>query len=293
MYALLNQGLHSSNPFVRKGSALLLSAQKELIRPASADAFALKPPVLANSFPKSGTHLLDQICGALPDRVNYGAFLSSMTSSFQYRQRTPKSTLRFIERTLPGELVRAHLFWSPEYDAALEAKNFVHFFIYRDPRDVAVSLSQYLRHMNRWHRLSKRMRALPSDEACLRAVVVGTDDGPDAALPNIREQFGWYEGWLSSPHAFAVRFEDLIGASRDERLQEMAAFYAVRSGVAVDAAAMAERLRAAIAPEKSHTFRTGRRGGWEAAFTPELKQDFKRVAGDLLVRLGYAQDDAW
>src|SRR5262245_30165889 len=112
MYQLLNQGLHSPNAFVRKGSALLLSAQKGLTRAHARDQFALRPPVLANSFPKSGTHLLDQIADALPDRLNYGAFLSSMTSSFQYRLRTNESTLRFINRTVPGELVRAHLHWA-------------------------------------------------------------------------------------------------------------------------------------------------------------------------------------
>ena len=133
MYALLNNGLHSPRGLVRKGSALLLLARKQLItRPPAAD-YAATPPVLANSFPKSGTHLLDQIVAGLPDRVNYGAFLSSMTSSFQYRRRTSKSTLRFIKASLPGEIVRAHLFFDPQFDAALDARNVVHYFIYRDP----------------------------------------------------------------------------------------------------------------------------------------------------------------
>jgi hypothetical protein len=73
----------------------------------------------------------------------------------------------------------------------------------------------------------------------------------------------------------------------------MAQFYAARSRKPVDAAETAARLRAAIAPEKSHTFRHGKRGGWQDAFTPELKQNFKRVAGELLIRLGYAADNNW
>jgi sulfotransferase 6B1 len=295
MYEFLNHGLHSPNAFVRKGSALLLGAQKRLLRGrAYANSLTLRPPVLANSFPKSGTHLLDQIAAALPDRVNYGAFLSSMTSSFQYRLRTRESTLRYIRHTVPGELVRAHLYWASEYDDALEALNVVHYFIYRDLRDVAVSTSHYLRRMNRWHRLSRMVRALPDDEASLRLFIIGVDGGgPDSLLPNIAERFRSYEGWIASPHVMAVKYEDLVGPQRDERLLAMATFYADRSSTPVDVAATAERLRVAIAPEKSHTFRQGKRGGWQEAFTPELKQEFKRVAGDLLIRLGYVTDQAW
>ena len=49
----------------------------------------------------------------------------------------------------------------------------------------------------------------------------------------------------------------------------------------------------AIQPKKSHTFRSGKTGGWKQHFTDEHKDLFKEVAGDLLVRLGYEQDNDW
>lgn len=295
MHGLLNQGLHSPNGFVRKGSSFLLNAEKRLAgRRVEPAAFAQKPPVLANSFPKSGTHLLDQIAAGLPGRVNYGAFLGSHISSFQYRLRTPESTLQFIGRTVPGELVRAHLHWAPEYDDALESFNYVHYFIYRDLRDVVVSSSQYLRYMTRWHRLSRHVRSLPNDEESIRFFITGLDDGaPGTLFPHLTERFREYEGWLSCPHVCAVKFEDLVGPTRDARLTEMVEFYAARSRDEVDVATTVARIRESIAPEKSHTFRSGKRGGWQAAFTPGLKDDFKRIAGDLLVRLGYEQNNDW
>jgi hypothetical protein len=49
----------------------------------------------------------------------------------------------------------------------------------------------------------------------------------------------------------------------------------------------------AIQPKKSHTFRTGKTGGWREFFTAEHKKLFKDVAGDLVVRLGYEKTSDW
>ncbi len=295
MYELLNHGLHSRRGLVRKGSALLLHAQKKLIwRQPSREELGANPPVLANSFPKSGTHLLDQIVAGLPGRVNYGAFLSSMTSSFQFRLRSTEETRRFINQSLPGEIVRAHLYYDSDFEESLRALNFAHYFIYRDLRDVVVSSSHYLRHMNPWHRLSRQLRALPSDEAGVLFFIEGlADGGGDSPLPNVAERFRCYEGWITRPEVCAVRYEDLIGDDCEATLTRMVQFYANRATTPLDVGEAASRLRALIAPEKSHTYRAGKRKGWEASFTPELKAAFKRIAGDLLIRLGYERDHSW
>jgi hypothetical protein len=52
-------------------------------------------------------------------------------------------------------------------------------------------------------------------------------------------------------------------------------------------------LLKAIQPKKSHTFRSGKTGGWKEHFTEEHKRLFKDVTGDLLVRLGYEESDDW
>jgi hypothetical protein len=49
----------------------------------------------------------------------------------------------------------------------------------------------------------------------------------------------------------------------------------------------------AIQPSKSHTFRSGKSGGWKEHFSGENKLLFKEVAGDLLIRLGYEKDNDW
>jgi hypothetical protein len=49
----------------------------------------------------------------------------------------------------------------------------------------------------------------------------------------------------------------------------------------------------AIQPKKSHTFRSGKTGGWREHFTDEHKKLFKEVAGDLLVKLRYEKTNDW
>ena len=49
--------------------------------------------------------------------------------------------------------------------------NVVHYFIYRDPRDVVVSEAHYLRDMNRWHRLTPYFRKFESiDDAIMLSI---------------------------------------------------------------------------------------------------------------------------
>src|SRR5687768_14012410 len=111
MWNAFYRGLSHPNGLVRKAAAAALQLPKRVRgQRATPDDFFTAPPVLANSFPKSGTHLVFQIVDALPNSTNYGAFLASMTSSFRFRERSPDNASRFIRNIVPGEIVRGHLF---------------------------------------------------------------------------------------------------------------------------------------------------------------------------------------
>jgi hypothetical protein len=287
--------LYHRRGLVRKGAALVLRAPRVWSRCQAKPADYLeRPPVLSNSVPKSGTHLLDQIVAGLPLRVNYGSFLSSMTSSFQMRQRSNASVLRYIASAAPGENVRAHVFYQPAYAEALRQKNYVHYFIYRDPRDVVASGAHYLREINPWHRLRKYFKDCRTIEEAILQQIRGLQHiDPRIPLPSVAERFALYEGWITCPETCALRFEDLRGPQLDEHLRRIVDAFADRSSVPFDREAAIERLRAGIAPKKSHTFRKGQGGGWRDEFTPACKEAFKEVAGPLLIRLGYETDDNW
>lgn len=292
---LLHDSLSSKNGFVRKGARALLWIPKWIAARRAGDAeLALAPPALANSFPKSGTHLLVQVLDALPQRRNYGAFLASTISSFQFRERSSSNTCNFIAGFTPGEVVRGHLYFEPQYADALNRRHTANYFIYRDPRDVVVSEAHYLREMNRWHRLHPYFRDAASLEDAIMLSINGFNPpvlGID--YPNIAERFARYEGWLGDPNCFSVRFEDLVSEQQPAIVRRIAEFYAARTKSEFDFETTVAAMQASIAPKKSHTFRSGKKAGWQKEFTAEHRARFAEIAGDLLVRLGYEPDLAW
>jgi len=98
---------------------------------------------------------------------------------------------------------------------------------------------------------------------------------------------------LHHDDCLAIRYEDLVSEKRSAVIQQMAELYSRHSGAAIDIEARVRAMTAAIAPEKSHTFRSGNKSGWRKEFTPEHRRLFDKVAGELLIELGYEYDHAW
>lgn len=273
----------------------MLTVPRWFVAARATDAdFGMKPPSFANSFPKSGTHLLVQILEGLPDRQNFGEFLASGKSSFRFEERTLAETIRLIRRFTPGEVVRGHLYFEPQFAEELKRCNTANYFIYRDPRDVVVSEAHYLREMNRWHRLHPYFRAAASIEDAIMLSIEGLNPPvPRVDYGNIAERFRRYEGWLSDENCLCVRFEDLVSEQQAELIRQIAEFYTARTRAVFELEPTIERMGSLIAPQKSHTFRSGKKAGWQREFTPAHRARFAEVAGDLLVRLGYEPDLAW
>ncbi|MEM6978062.1 MAG: sulfotransferase domain-containing protein, partial [Planctomycetota bacterium] len=283
--------LSHRNPLLRKSAMALLRVPRSIKRFSVGNNDVSGPPaVLANSFPKSGTHLLSQIVGGIPDLNNYGAFLSSMTSSFQFRLRSVHETERFLNRIVPGEIVRAHLFSHAGYGELISRNNIVHFFIYRDLRDVVVSSANYLTTMNPWHRLHRHFKGLSLEDAIIQSIQ-GIETEP--SFPNIGERFANYSGWLTVEDSYAVKYEALMDHRRKETIRDMANFYCHHAAEPPEPDFLSHRMMAGIDGNRSHTMRKGGSGGWRDAFTDRCKAVFKEIAGDLLVELGYEQDLMW
>jgi hypothetical protein len=110
--------------------------------------------------------------------------------------------------------------------------------------------------------------------------------------PDLATRFERYAGWLETPGVLAVRFEDLVGAARATTVRRIVDFWAARAGWC-DVDAASELALGSIRPERSHTFREGRVGGWRESFSPELRELGRRILGPLLVRLGYEVNTDW
>ena len=282
------------NAILRKLFAFLRQFPRIVIRYTSSSLdYQSNLPILGNSFPKSGTHLLLQIIESLPGIRHYGSFIASMPS-ITFTERSQKAHLRLISNTIPGEVVPAHLFYHARYVEALGKVNCVHFFIYRDPRDVVVSEAYYLAEMNRWHRMHKYFTAIDNwDERISRAILGFKESGFPYDYPNVAERFSRYRGWLETPSVFSVRYEDLISLNRRKYLRKIAEFYFDHCEVDYSIDAIVEEMEANINPEASHTYRKGGSGGWREVFSEKHKAQMKKVAGDLLIDLGYENDFNW
>lgn len=254
------------------------------------------PILFANSFPKSGTHLLTQI---LQGFSQIGPAVDSglpAIVTFVGETGRPRSTGEIasdLKRLLPGDIAYGHVHALPEAVETLCRNGTAPYFILRDPRDVVVSHVHYVTEMEPSHIHHRYYTEELGDfDERLKASILGRPD-IDIPFPNIRERFEPYMGWLGHPEVLLLRFEAFI-VQRDEAIGSVLD-HAMERGFPIET----ERARAIqilaknIDPARSPTFRSGKVGGWKARFTGEHKRLFKEIAGDLLIRLGYEQDNDW
>jgi hypothetical protein len=157
-----------------------------------------------------------------------------------------------------------------------------------------VSEAHYLRSMNLWHRMHGHFRACASFEDAVALAIEGLDPANSALpYPDVGRRFGRFVPWIGSTSVHPVRFEELVSPRRREVIEELVRHYARHVVEPVDVVTVADEAEARIAPERSHTFRQGGSGNWRAVFTPRHVEAFKRVAGNLLMELGYETTNDW
>ncbi len=253
------------------------------------------PVLLGISFPKSGTHLLDQILLGFSRVAPFARRLHSFYAEYEGasgRKRAPEQALAWLDSLHSRDVASAHLFARPAAVARVISPSFVPYFIFRDPRDVAVSHVFYVTEMEPGHVHHDYYRSLTSFDERLRVSILGR---PDAGVefPNLAERFDPYLGWLEQDEVMKIRFEELVH-DRRATLGRIAEHLLRRvNTLQTPRELLIETLETSINPKKSPTFRSGKTGEWKKYFTPEHKRIFKDVAGDLLIRLGYEQGHDW
>jgi hypothetical protein len=255
-----------------------------------------QPVLFGNSFPKSGTHLLTQILAGF---AHIGPTMQSglpPVVTFEGetgRQRTEAAIISDLTRLLPGDIGYGHLHASLEITEILCRNGFASYFIYRDPRDVVVSHVYYVTDLNNKHvHHDFYVNDLSTFDERLEVSILGRPD-LDAPFPDIRARFEPYLPWLNQAGVLSLRYEDLLANTKMEL--ERIFDHAVTRGFQYrgEKSAAIQTLQESIKPSESPTFRTGVSGGWKKQFSPATKDLFKKVTGDLLIRLGYEQNQNW
>jgi sulfotransferase 6B1 len=252
------------------------------------------PPLFGNSKPKSGSHLLLQVLNGFTQIMPYKYVAADpiRTVKRQGGRRTTGSIVSDLKAVPQGVIGWGYVEASPENLAVLCQPDRVNYFIYRDPRDMLVSQVFFATDMHEEHGMHAYYNSLPDFGERLKVAITGIERN-GLHMVSVKQRYEGVFQWLAQKHVMCIRFEDLID-DRDATLNAMLDDVE-KTGYRIPT--LREKalsvLVDAIQPGKSHTFRSGKTGGWRQHFRDEHKKMFKDVAGDLLVRLGYEKNNDW
>lgn len=275
-----------------------------MVRPAAKTAQAIlrwkrfsfheAPPIFGNSKPKSGSHLLLQVLNGFTQIMPYRYVDADPIRTIEKngRRKTKEEILGELKRVRNGVIGWGYVEASTENISVLCQPERVNCFIYRDPRDMLVSQVFYATDIHEEHGMHDYYNSLPDFGARLNVAITGIDqDG--LKMVSVKQRYAGVFQWLEQKNVMCIRFEELIN-NRDVTLNAMLN-QVEKTGYKIPT--LREKalsiLAEAIQPKKSHTFRSGKTGGWREYFTEEHKKLFKDVAGELLVRLDYEKNNDW
>jgi len=258
-------------------------------------------PVLVNSIPKAGTHLVSKALSLVPGidgeyarlaPTGFEAQPGEATVSIGIGLARPVSAQR-VRETLadlaPGQFALWHVPYSQAFDALLRELNVSMLLVVRDPRDVAVSHAMHIAQFagHRLHNVFVNM----SDEDRLAVVIDGLRDAAagETLLEPLAVRYARLLEWRAYDPVHVVRFEDLVGErgggsaeKQSQSLRDMLRF------IGVPATADVTQLIADNMFGDTVTFRRGKIGAWREHLNIEQVQRIEDSCGDVMRELGYA-----
>lgn len=232
--------------------------------------------VLITSVPKCGTHLLARALQLLTNRP---------LGNLSFMNSGPDAIVKdAIPPTPQHEILLDHVQYAPAASEILKKRGFKGFFIYRDPRDQIVSMAFWILKNPDFY---KEFGILRTSQRYFPDLIT-------KLIHTIGAYYGKFLPWKKDPLFLTVRFEDLIGPKGGGSLN------AQRNAVM----ALGEHLGMKLDRKKidyvcskvygnTGTFRSGKKGSWKSYFNAGHKTLFKKVAGNLLIQLGYERNLRW
>jgi len=238
--------------------------------------------LVITAMPKSGSTWLARMAASIP---GYHEWIPTYITETDHTLRA--ESLR--RPPLGYTVTKLHCKPTPEHLALLNGLQRPYVILFRDLRDAAVSGYFYL-HGVYQHESAEPYRTLGVEEGIARWL----DE-------KLAQRIEWIEGWMRGHDpkwGLVVRYEDLL---RDTAgvFQSVCDHYEVN----LSAAPMRRIVRRHAferatgrtpgTPDAASFNRKGIVGDWANHFTPALKERFKAIAGEALVRFGYEKDNNW
>ncbi len=250
------------------------------------------PQIFGNAIPKAGSHLLIQVLLGLTDISPFVDPGFPPVNRFEGNTRLEEpERIEELCRMRPGEIRYGYAPCREPYLSVITSPGRASVFIYRDPRDLLVSHVFYAKDIHKGHGMHEYYnKELKTMEERLNVAIEGCDL-PGLGLPTVYERYKNFLAWFEQENVLCLRFEDFIldqPATLNKLLDYIEGFGVKLS---VSRSEALDKLSTVNKPKKSGTFRKASPGNWREHFTRENKRRFKAVAGDLLTRLGYEDND--
>jgi hypothetical protein len=266
----------------KKTIAFSISLLASLITPLTNS----QPQVLITSIPKCGTNLLRYCVSLITEQKKYD-WCEGYTL-LNKKQLANSTAFCFV----------SHAFYSPSNRNQALNQPWQTLFIYRDPRDQIVSMAHWI-----YKNPKTRPEYAQMDIDTLLLELIERNgpvysalfDGEEIEdMQGIADLYALYMPWQQQTGVYTTTFERLVGplggGDAQAQLTEIMNI-AAHIGTPISreqAASVAARLFG-----NSYTFHEGQIGSWKKYFKQEHIQAFKRVAGQLLIDLGYENDLSW
>lgn len=202
-----------------------------------------------------------------------------------------------------GDVLCAHYPLTDGLRAVTQAEDLLCIYLYRDPRDAAVSAALYIRHALAHHPLHEFFQNI-SEADCITFILTG-------GIVRSREKNSYilHEGmryfcatarqWLACRHVAHIRYEDFMVDPVTTLTRVLVGVDVVVDPQSVRKVA-GELTFAGMAggrlpgqEQKDAHFRKGVRGDYANYFTETQTAVCKLMIGDFLIEQGYEQDHFW
>ena len=261
--------------------------------------------IIANSFPKSGTHLLTRILELSAYKqsdthlsrslILYGPrnFIRNWKIAKRIEKKPDRglkidieaSDRRIKEKWFLAEIsshlkgqtfVQAHLPYSSRLEEALRKYEIKTLYIHRNPKDVLVSLKNYILKQKN-HPNHEMLTSLGSDEQRFIALLIGFNEGSNVTMmAPFCEKYCRSILWKNSAYVCSVSFEKIIGqkggGAFEKQREELARLF---DYLRISKTEM-DRVQTLVFNTKSNTFHKGIIGQWHEEFTPKVNEVFER-----------------
>lgn len=247
------------------------------LTPSAIHGRFIGPKVLANSVPKAGTNLLQELVLLLP-------LMRGQITPTLHLDNGAELLITKLSRIKEGQCASGHIAYDAAVDAFIHKSRIRHILIIRDFRDVIYSNIRYLEYGHKSHPHNRLFASLPTLDAKIQACLTGHGQLGIRAWPDLIRD---YRGWLNSKDTLVVRYENLICP---DSLVAETEIYKIITYLGLKPEIPLSEIRKKMINPKGLTFNAPGVEKWKTNFNQNQIAKLNQALGEELIFFGYECD---